>query len=264
MIAALQMYDLPELRAETDALWAAFAEALRARGVAAPDRLARPEAVDGPWTRPDLLLAQTCGWPYVTRLRGRVRLVATPCHAAEGCDGPRYRSIIVARADDPAPDLAAMRGRRLAYNAPDSQSGVQALRAAVAPLAEGRPFFAETVRTGAHRASMAAVAAGHADVAAIDCVTWALLDRIAPRETAGLRALGWTPAAPGLPLISAAEGARLAAIGDATLHVLRAPETAALRAPLLIAGAAAPEDAAYDRLTALAAEADALGCPALA
>jgi ABC-type phosphate/phosphonate transport system substrate-binding protein len=265
MIAALQMYDLPELRAAHDALWATLGARLRTAGLPAPETLTRAADIHAVWARADLLLGQTCGYPYATRLRGKVRLVATPIYAAEGCDGPHYRSAIVVRAEDPAESLADLRGRRVAYNGKDSQSGVHALRAAVAPLGEGGRFFAAALETGGHRASAAAVAAGRADAAAIDCVTWALLGDVAPGETAPLRVLGWTPSAPGLPLITAA------GTDDATLQTLRAlvvetfaaPETAARRAPLRIAGAEALDDRAYDRIGALAAEADALGAPPL-
>jgi ABC-type phosphate/phosphonate transport system substrate-binding protein len=264
MIAALPMYDLPELRAETDALWSALGAALQARGVAAPEALTRPDDLHADWRRPDLLLGQTCGWPYATALRGAVRLVATPVYGAEGCVGPRYRSAIVVRADDPAERLADLQGRRLAFNGPDSQSGVHALRAAVAPLAAGRAFFGATLRTGAHRDAMAAVAAGRADVAAIDCVTWALLGRVAPSEVAPLRVLDWTPDAPGLPLITAktTSDQTLEILRSAVAEVFSAPAVAA-RGPLLITGAEILDDAAYDRVTALAAGADALGCPPL-
>ena len=37
-IAALPMYDWPEVRGETDALWVKIRDALQARGIAAPDR----------------------------------------------------------------------------------------------------------------------------------------------------------------------------------------------------------------------------------
>jgi hypothetical protein len=52
--------------------------------------------------RPDLLLAQTCGYPYVTLLRGQVTLVATPCFDFPGCAGSDYSSVIVAGSSAPA------------------------------------------------------------------------------------------------------------------------------------------------------------------
>ncbi|TVQ57339.1 MAG: hypothetical protein EA355_04705 [Rhodobacteraceae bacterium] len=264
-VVTLPMYDPPALHWATDALYGALRDALRARGIAAPP-LTRATDHAAAWGRPDLLLSQTCGWPYVTALRGRVRLVATPVYAAEGCEGPYYRSAVVVRAEDPAGDLAACRGRRLAVNAFDSQSGFHALRAAVARLGAGAlgPFFGGLVETGGHTASATAVAEGRADVAALDCVSWALLARTAPAIAARLKVAGWTPAAPGLPLITAADDVTLAALREAVRAVFAAPETAEARAALLIVGAEPLDDAAYDRVVALGAEADAAGCAALA
>jgi ABC-type phosphate/phosphonate transport system substrate-binding protein len=197
-VAALPMYDFEELRWATDALWAAIA--VRVPG--APAVLERGRPLMDVWTDPALLLAQTCGYPLMTSLAGRVRVVATPRYRAEGCEGAFYRSAVIVRADDEAGCLADLRGRRCALNGVDSNSGMNVLRAAVAPLAGGGRFFGEVVMTGAHVASVGAVARGDADVAAIDCVTWALLGRLRPGETRGLRVLEWTAASPGLPLIT--------------------------------------------------------------
>ena len=64
MIVDLPMYDWPEQRAETDSFWAAVAAGLRAAGVEAPERLARPADPAVGWRDPDLLLGQTCGMPF--------------------------------------------------------------------------------------------------------------------------------------------------------------------------------------------------------
>ena len=100
MIATLPMYDLPGLRAATDAWWTGLAGHLRMHGIEdVPDELTRQEARrDQLWRSPDLLLSQTCGYPLVHALGGLVRLIATPRHFAPGCTGALYRSLIVARA----------------------------------------------------------------------------------------------------------------------------------------------------------------------
>ncbi len=262
--AGLPMYDLPEVRAATDALWAALRARLAAHGVAAPAALDRGGDLTALWTDAGLALAQTCGLPFVRALRDRVRLVATPCYDAEGCEGPLYRSALLVRAGDPAETLADLRGGVAAFNGADSQSGWNALRAVAAPLAEDGRFFARTIETGAHRRSMAAVATGAADLCAVDCVTLALLRAHAPNETAALRVLAWSPAAPALPYVTAAEGAQLDAVRAATLEALSAPETAEARAVLLIAGAEVLPESAYDAVAAMDAGATAAGYPALA
>ncbi len=248
------MYDLPELRPATDALWSAVAGRLAEFGVEAPVELTRGPTPEALWTDPRLLLAQTCGYPLATALRGRVTLVATPCYGAEGCDGASYRSAIVVRAADPADSLAALRGRRCAVNDAASNSGMNLLRHAVMPFARGgAAFFSETVWTGAHVASLRAVADNRADVAAVDCVTWALLRRVRPDASAGLRVLAWTASSPGLPLVtgSGTDASTLAALRAALDEVARDPALALVRDALLLEGFSRLEPDAYDALLAL-------------
>lgn len=238
-IAALPMYDLPELRAATDDWWAALARAFTAEGIGdAPRLLSRDVSPTQAWLSPSLLVGQTCGYPLTHALRGRVGLVATPCYRAEGCEGALYRSAIVVRAEDPATGLDDLRGRRVAFNATDSQSGYNGLRASIAPLAEEGRFFGASVESGAHRESLRMVAARRADVAAIDAVTFALLAECVPDEVAGIRVLAWTDPAPSLPYVTAAVAtddmvARLRAALD---RAVADPSAAASREALLLGG----------------------------
>jgi ABC-type phosphate/phosphonate transport system substrate-binding protein len=266
-IAALPMYDLPELEAANDALWAAIAECLVADGVdGVPGRLSRGAPLEAIWTDPELLLAQTCGYPLITSLKRRVQVVATPRYSAQGCDGAFYRSAVVVRADDPAQHLADLRGRRAAVNDLASNSGMNLLRAEIAPLAQGAAVFAAVTITGAHALSLEAVAGGEADVAAIDCVSWAHLLRLRPRATQGLRVLAWTMAAPGLPLITSAatDGAQMAALRRALAAAARDPALAPARAQLQLEGFETLAECAYDAIGALERGAVERGYPILA
>lgn len=193
-VASLPMYDWPEVRPATDAWWAALRDALRAQGIPAPDALSR----DGDhWEDPGLVLGQTCGLPFRRHLRGRVTLLGAPDYGLDGLAPGYYCSVLVVGRDDPAPDGAALRSARYAYNARLSQSGFAALEAALGPR---DPRLG--VETGAHRASIRAVAEGAARVAAIDAVSWRLALAHEP-AAARLRVLGCTPATPGLPMITA-------------------------------------------------------------
>ncbi len=154
------------------------------------------------WSNDNLLLSQTCGYPLTHALAGKVRIVATPVFDADGCEGPHYRSVLVTRANERAASLADFRGRRAAVNNEDSNSGMNAFRHAVAPFAVRGRFFSSVVGTGSHRASMQALADGVADIAAIDCVTFAFAREALPGLTARLRVIGQTAATPGLPLIT--------------------------------------------------------------
>jgi len=229
VIAGLPMYDLPELRPAHDALWQGLAAALADAGVAdAPPALAWATDETALWAAPDLLLSQTCGYPLRHALAGRIAYVATPCYAAPGCQGATYASAIVVPIGSAARDLADLTGARRAVNAPDSWSGRFALDRAVSDAA-----FPENVWTGSHAASLAAVARGDADVAAIDAVTFALLGRHRPESVAGVRLLAFSQAAPALPFVTR-PGGPVAALRRALRRVVADPALADTRAALLL------------------------------
>jgi ABC-type phosphate/phosphonate transport system substrate-binding protein len=265
------MYDLPWLREATDRFWAAIRDQMRAGAPRAtgseemPEALDRDRPPDAIWRDSRMVLAQACGWPLVTTLRDAVRVVATPCYDLPGCDGPLYRSFIVVRADSPARDIADLGGGVAAINGWDSQSGMNALRAAVAPVAGGKPFFSQVAVSGAHRRSLVMVSGGTADVAAIDCVTHGLLGAHDPGLIEGTRVLCRTPSVPGLPLITAAatSDATLARLIAALGAVMADPALAGTRAALRLRGIAPLTLADYAPLLALRAHAEALGYPDL-
>jgi ABC-type phosphate/phosphonate transport system substrate-binding protein len=202
VIAALPMYDWPEVAWATDRLWAAMRDALAAEGVPAPERLTRGRELMAGWTDPELVLGQTCGLPLVRELAGRVTLIGAADYGVPGCPPGWYRSVVVVRAGDTRATLADFRGARLAANGRDSQSGWGAMLHHVAPLADGGRFFGEIRITGAHVASVASVGEGAADIAAIDAVSWRLARRFRP-ESERLRVLMLSDPTPGLPLIAA-------------------------------------------------------------
>jgi ABC-type phosphate/phosphonate transport system substrate-binding protein len=219
------------------------------------------------WRRDDLLLSQTCGYPYrVLGLADNVRLIATPMFDAEGCEGPRYRSAIMvsnAAWTQGATSLAACRGLRAACNSDDSHSGMNALRHAVAQHAQEGRFFASVSWTGSHIDSLHALATGLADVAAIDCVTLALLRDAHPDLLANVQTIGMTASAPGLPFIAsrALDEPQAALLCDA-LNAAHAADAARSRA-LRLRGFARIEQSDYDEIEAMAKAATAYGYPAL-
>ncbi len=252
-VASLPMYDWPEVQWANDALWMAIAANLRANGVAAPAELDRDADREAIWTSPALLLSQTCAWPFITRLRETVRLVATPAYDAEGCAGALYSSFLVVRAAEPGDSLGAFRGRRFAVNSRDSLSGYVALRSAMQAetLAERDVGWVET---GGHRESVRAVAEGAADLAAIDAVCWALAGRHEAAAVQRLRIVNRTPLRPGLPLITAAgrDPATVQIFRAALVDALRSEATLPARQALFLAGIEVLDEADYAALAHLA------------
>lgn len=195
MIASLPMYDRDELRSDTDRLW----QAIRDRLGCGPDQLTRGGDAWDDWQSPDLLLSQTCGYPYRARLHDKVALVATPNYRLEGCGPGEYRSVFVARKTDARTDPADFATARFAYNEAMSQSGW----AAPATWAMARGFaFTDTLRTGSHQASARAVAEGRADLAALDAQSWRLMQRF-DDFAAQLHVIAATEPTPALPFITA-------------------------------------------------------------
>ena len=167
--------------------------------------LSRGRPIDEAWRDPALIFGQTCGYPYWKSLRDRVALIATPTYGFEGCEG----ASTIAAFSSPgvvkrAAGLAIFAGRRAAINARDSNSGANLFRAAIAPLAGGRPFFGQVTVTGAHALSLAALVEDRADIAAIDCVSFALLSRGRPELVERVEVVGRTPSSPSLPFIASA------------------------------------------------------------
>jgi ABC-type phosphate/phosphonate transport system substrate-binding protein len=264
LVASLGMYHYPFLAEANRRLWTAIGGYLRAAGIDAPIALdpADPREI---WADPRLLFGQTCGYPFITALRGRVSLVATPIYSFEGCDGPNHCGFVVASARSRDRSLAGFAGARAALNARDSNSGMNLFRALLAPIARGRPIFSEAVVTGSHAASLAAVAEGAADIAAIDCVSYGLLKSDRPDLFEEIAVIARTPSAPGLPFVINAELGKslLAAVRVALFAALNEPSLADARAALGLKGAAILDEAAYQRIAEIERGAIALGYPEL-
>lgn len=240
--AALPMYDWPEVLGETDAQWARLRDGLRREGIDAPETLARrnadlpsvpggisdasgaplaPDPATLPpdefdqhvaWLHPDLLLAQTCWGPIGLGLERHVQVIGQPDYSAfEGGQGAFYSSALVMRGHAPvgAPSdgraslpLDLLRGKRFAYNDADSMSGILGLTRDLEAVGETLDIFEERIESGGHRTSVLAVAEGRADVAAIDCRSWALAQRFEPAAR-HVQVVGWTERRKGLPFITA-------------------------------------------------------------
>jgi ABC-type phosphate/phosphonate transport system substrate-binding protein len=133
----------------------------------------------------------------------------------------------------------------------------------LALLAEQGPLFSEVVVTGTHGASLAALRDSRADLAAVDCVTYALTARAEPSAVAGLRVLAWSAAAPGLPYITRADIGEdeLAALCQGLLAAAAEPALAAARRALALTGFEVLPLEAYAAIDEMEAVAISLGYP---
>jgi ABC-type phosphate/phosphonate transport system substrate-binding protein len=230
-----------------------------------PDGLALNPLLPAHWLSPDLLFSQTCGYPLRHSIRDRVRLVATPCYAASGCEGAEYCSLVVVRTNAAVRSIADLHDARVAVNDKGSQSGYNALRFHIAPLAKAGRFFAETLTTGSHAASLEAVAAGKADVAAVDCVSFALFARYRQAAVAELRELCRTRRAPSLPYVTAGscDEERLRRLRQGLRRAMADDRLREAREAILLRDVMLLPDSAYECIDEMEAAAVALGYPLL-
>ena len=223
--ASLAMYPFPHLHEAYGSLWEAV---VRRLGSGWPAQLTWADDVAGLWVSPDMLVAQTCGWPLVTALAGRVRVVGAFAYDVDGAQGPHYRSAIVATRPGTVADFV---GAVVAVNNPDSLSGWVSLRCAV-------PEHGPVVWSGAHRQSLVALQERRAELAAIDAVSFAHIAHSAPQLTEGLHLVGRGPLVPSLPLIAPLDlvDADLRALREALADALDDPQLTDVRRHLRIVG----------------------------
>ena len=265
LIAILPMYDFPWTAVANDALWASVSARLAEAGIQAPLRLTRDGDLAALWRHAGLIFGQTCGYPYVTSLKDTVTLIAAPEYSFPGCEDASHRSFIIRRVSDSRRGLGEFRGATAALNAHDSNTGMNLFRAMIAPIAGGAPFFRALVVTGSHEASMKALTDGEADLASIDCVSFALLSRGRSELVERVTVVAESPLSPSLPFIAAAgvPASTIATVRGALFATLADPALDEARATLGLKGARPVGSGDYDRLIEIARDAAAAGYPRL-
>ena len=247
--ASLPMYDFEWLRVAHDRLWSAIVDDLGSAGVDAPPVLTHSNDVHALWHDPDLFVSQSCGWPLVTELDGRVSTIGTFAYDIPGSDESDgwYRSVIVTPAGgamDPSGPAAV--------NSLASLSGWVSLCATLGGDAHSRTV----VLTGSHVASLAALRDRRAGVAAIDGVTHALIARDDPTLLDGLVVAGRGPSIPCFPIVGPRwwDAATIATVRLAIAGAVERDDLADVRASLLVRRFVPLERAEYEPLRHLLAK----------
>ncbi len=235
---SLPMYDFPAIRTATDAWWRGIAQHLQRAGVAAAHlSLLHDRPVRELWGDKQLLMSQCCGYDVVFGHRTVLAVLATPVYAVEGCRGGYYHSRIVVHQDSGLQALSALRGKVAAINGPESHSGMNALLSLVQPLSRAGYFFSQIKVSGAHVDSLALVQQRAVDVAAIDCVTYALLARYQPAAVTDLVTIARTERAPAVPYVTrqALDATQQQRLRAGLLAAFSDPALATVREALLLA-----------------------------
>ena len=199
-IAELLMYTAPEPIHQANERW--LARILEHLGDTRRD--AEGLSLLDLWLSPKLLLTQTCGYPLMTALRGKVRVLGRPRYELPDSSGGNHCSLILGRIEDARRTLPEFHDSRGVINGQDSNSGMNLLRHQLASLQRDGRFFSQVGISGSHRESLRWLRENLADLAAIDSVTFAYLARHAAEEVAGLRVIARSALSPALPFITAA------------------------------------------------------------
>ena len=222
------MYSLGGVRRAYQALWDAVVREVPGL----PPLLTWPDDVHASWADDAVIVKQTCGWPLVTRLDRSVGVVGAFAHDVAGAAGHRYRSVIVSKRSEAPGDVASARP---AVNSFDSLSGWVSLVAW-----SGRPvdaLRADAVESGSHVGSLQLLRDGHAEVASIDAVTFAHVERHWPVLRTGLEVVGEGPLVPSLPVVvPAAERDLIEPLRRAFVRIVAIEAMAPTLAALRIAG----------------------------
>ncbi len=208
-VASMPMYEMPEVRKALDALWVGLARYFKREGIAdVPAHIVHDRPLAELWADPELWFSQCCGYDLVNRYAGKLQPIVTPHYAAPECEGRDYASVVIVGDACKATDVLEMPGAVCVINGRESHSGMSALRALVAPANHAGRFFSRVKVSGTHAASLAMIKSGEADVAAIDCVTYALFRRYRPEALNGTHKLGRTYRAPGIPYVTRSNSER--------------------------------------------------------
>lgn len=205
-IASLPMYNIREIHQASASLWRGIAKYLRREGIdIVPDRLVFGYPLNDLWNDPKLVFSQCCGYDVVRAFESTLTPLAVPHFDVAECAGGEYSSLIVVGEDCLYDDVLEMQGTIAAINGSQSHSGMNSLRQLVASRHKNGRFFHKVIISGAHVNSLEMLRCGVADVAAIDCVTHALLSAYQPETLAGTRVLGRTYHSPAPPYVTRSE-----------------------------------------------------------
>ncbi len=263
LVANARMYGATP---DAAAAWAALFRWAAERSGVALDLLPHPAPAPmaALWGRADLGAAFMCGRPW-TRAEPPPVPVAAPVPSPARYAGlPRYCTDIAVRADSGFASLEDTFGGRIGYTIEESHSGFNALRHHLLryrTAARPRLYRDSVGPLLTPRGVVDALLDGRIEAGPIDGYSLDLMLRDPDDPAHRLRVVASTDFAP-IPFLVASPGAPAEAVGrlrQALLAVGGAPELAAVRERLLLAGFAPVEPAAYAVLTAWDHEAIAAG-----
>ena len=160
-----------------------------------------------------LMLGQICGIEFAHAAPGQYHYLGS--FSLPGFARGTYNSVLISHASGALDHIEAFDPEQhvIAINQTGSFSG--AIAPAAHLLGRGDAIFPHRYMTGGHLNSITAVAAGKADLAAIDRLSFNLAKAIGQEGIEQVRVIDVTPARPGLPFICDA------AVEDAEVEIMR-------------------------------------------
>ena len=222
-------------------------------------------------------VAFICGLPYVELASGAepesepesepeweppFELLAAPVLSGARYGGqPVYFSDVIVHADSDIHSFEELRGRNWSFNEPHSHSGYSVTRAHLARIGEPRGFFNLVIEAGLHQRSIELVRERVVDGSAIDSQVLEIAMREDPALTEELRiveTLGPSTIQPVVASMTLPAPLRRDLRGI-LLDLGHTPEEREALGHGLVAGFEVVEDADYDDIRAMVADAEAAG-----
>lgn len=249
-VATLSMYDWPETAHAIDVLWSHIHNQLTQREIEAPIKLDRDTHPAALWSKPELILGQTCGWPYANYLKEQVTPFARFHYDLPDCPAGDYNSVYIGHDDDDFDHLESAQAfefvEKIAMNSDDSQSGFHVFSEITGKPAEDSIAKEKRVVTGAHRNSISAVTNGDANIAAIDAVAFELAKHYEPEAISRIVVLRNSKPNPSLPLITSKDNEHLAPLLFEAVEQAVAETPEDILQTLLIRGLVRAKPSDYD------------------
>lgn len=262
------MYVAPSARKAWDAVWHAVSSHLRKAGMQdAPALLDWQQTQHELCQHPSLLLGQCCGFPLLESLHKYVTPLLSFAYDIQGCEGTQHSSVILVHKTCEWQSVKDATRAHAIINERNSNTGMNLFRHTLAPLAGGDSFFKHVSLSGAHHASMAAVAEGRANITCVDCISYHYACQDYPEHTSQLRVIARTASSPTPPLVvqHTLPEEMVDMLRHAFLCVLADPEMAdTVRTRLRITGAESLTLDDYAQIDRYAAEAKQAGYAELA
>ena len=150
-----------------------------------------------------LMLGQMCGLNFSRYREDIPGYLGSFILAEKGVPEGYYHSVIIAakKLEKISIDNLPVNELCAAINEKDSYSGRFALYQTLG-RSPNLCAFGRVSYTGAHRDTLAAISCGQADIGAIDCLTWHMLQSACPEQVERVKVIGTSRPVPAPPLVS--------------------------------------------------------------